>query len=58
MQSVHRQFGRLMKRSADDSQVSVMLKDFDEADKLLAKVRGYDNGRSLCEAMITDLPLG
>ncbi|QKX61057.1 uncharacterized protein TRUGW13939_08203 [Talaromyces rugulosus] len=38
MQSVHRQFGRLMKRSADDSQVSVMLKDFDEADKLLAKI--------------------
>ncbi|CRG87179.1 Reduced viability upon starvation protein 167 [Talaromyces islandicus] len=38
MQSVHRQFGRLMKRSADESQVSVILKDFDEADKLLAKI--------------------
>lgn len=46
MQSVHRQFGRFMKRSADDSQVSVILKDFDEADKLLAKVGGHDNGRS------------
>lgn len=36
-----------MKRSADESQVSVILKDFDEADKLLAKVRGYANRRSL-----------
>lgn len=27
-----------MKRSADDSQVSVLLKDFDDADKLLARV--------------------
>jgi hypothetical protein len=27
-----------MKRSADESQVSVLLKDFDEADRLLAKV--------------------
>ena len=27
-----------MKRSADDSQVSVLLKDFEEADMLLAKV--------------------
>lgn len=39
MQSMHRQFGKLMKRSADDSQVSVLLKDFDNADKLLAKVQ-------------------
>lgn len=38
MQSMHRQFGKLMKRSADDSQVSVLLKDFDNADKLLTKV--------------------
>ncbi|KAK2778587.1 hypothetical protein FQN53_001741 [Emmonsiellopsis sp. PD_33] len=38
MQSVHRQFGKFMKRSADDSQVSVLLKDFDDADKLLARV--------------------
>jgi hypothetical protein len=27
-----------MKRSADESQVSVLLKDFEEADQLLAKV--------------------
>lgn len=39
MQSMHRQFGKLMKRSADDSHVSVLLKDFDNADTLLAKVR-------------------
>ncbi|OJJ48243.1 hypothetical protein ASPZODRAFT_1543737 [Penicilliopsis zonata CBS 506.65] len=38
MQSMQRQFGRFMKRSADDSQVSVLLKDFDDADKLLAKI--------------------
>ncbi|EEH33892.1 hypothetical protein PAAG_04941 [Paracoccidioides lutzii Pb01] len=38
MNSVHRQFGKFMKRSADDSHVSVLLKDFDDADKLLARV--------------------
>ncbi|KLJ10543.1 hypothetical protein EMPG_14091 [Blastomyces silverae] len=38
MNTVHRQFGKFMKRSADDSQVSVLLKDFDDADKLLARV--------------------
>lgn len=35
---MHRHLGKFMKRSADESQVSVLLKDFDEADKLLAKV--------------------
>ncbi|KMU72491.1 SH3 domain containing protein [Coccidioides immitis RMSCC 3703] len=35
---MHRQFGKLMKRSADESQVSVLLKDFDNADKLLTKI--------------------
>jgi hypothetical protein len=39
MLTVHRQFGKLMKRSADESQVSVLLKDFDQADKLLTRVR-------------------
>lgn len=38
MQSVQRQFGRFMKRSADDSQVAVLLSDFDQIDKLLDKV--------------------
>ncbi|KAE8368583.1 hypothetical protein BDV27DRAFT_122275 [Aspergillus caelatus] len=38
MQSVQRHFGKLMKRSADDSQVSILLKDFDEANKLLGRI--------------------
>ncbi len=39
MQSVQRQFGRFMKRSADESQVALLLSDFDQIDKLLDKVR-------------------
>jgi hypothetical protein len=39
MQTVQRQFGKFMKRSADESQISVLLKDFEDADILLAKVR-------------------
>lgn len=39
MQSMQRKFGRMTtKRSADDSQVAVLLKDFEDADNLLAKV--------------------
>ncbi|KAL4981181.1 hypothetical protein BDW66DRAFT_4491 [Aspergillus desertorum] len=38
MQSVQRQFGKFMKRSADDSQVALLLKDFDQVDKLLDKI--------------------
>lgn len=38
MLSVQRQFGKLKKRGADESQVSVLLKDFEEADVLLTKV--------------------
>ncbi|KAL4817080.1 hypothetical protein BDW67DRAFT_35905 [Aspergillus spinulosporus] len=38
MQSVQRQFGKFMKRSADDSQVAILLKDFDQVDKLLDKI--------------------
>ncbi|KAL2835523.1 hypothetical protein BJY01DRAFT_76495 [Aspergillus pseudoustus] len=38
MQSVQRQFGRLMKRSADDNQVAILLKDFDQVDNLLNKI--------------------
>ncbi|KAE8154127.1 hypothetical protein BDV25DRAFT_1824 [Aspergillus avenaceus] len=38
MQSVQRHFGKLMKRSADDSQVGILLKDFDEANKLLGRI--------------------
>ncbi|KAE8349915.1 hypothetical protein BDV28DRAFT_140169 [Aspergillus coremiiformis] len=38
MQSVQRHFGKLMKRSADESQVAILLQDFDEADKLLGRI--------------------
>ncbi|KAH0846665.1 hypothetical protein AYO21_08066 [Fonsecaea monophora] len=38
MHSVQRHFGKYMKRSADEQQVSVLLKDFEEADKLLTKI--------------------
>ncbi|KAL9108972.1 MAG: hypothetical protein Q9227_006368 [Pyrenula ochraceoflavens] len=38
MQSVQRHFGRYMKRSADESQVSVLLKDFEDADKMLGRL--------------------
>ncbi|KAL9616267.1 MAG: hypothetical protein Q9160_008846 [Pyrenula sp. 1 TL-2023] len=38
MQSVQRQFGKYMKRSADESQVSVLLKDFEDADKMLTRL--------------------
>lgn len=38
MQSVQRRFGKLLPRTADESQVAILLKDFDEADRMLAKV--------------------
>jgi hypothetical protein len=38
MHSVQRQLGRFGKRSADEQQVSVLLQDFEQADKLLTKV--------------------
>ncbi len=38
MQSVQRRFGKLLPRTADEAQVGVLLKDFDDADKMLAKV--------------------
>lgn len=39
MQSMQRRFGKLLPRTADESQVAVLLKDFDDADKMFAKVR-------------------
>jgi hypothetical protein len=42
MQSVQRHFGKYMKRTADEGQVSVLLKDFDDADQLLTRVRSHD----------------
>ncbi|KAJ5688970.1 hypothetical protein N7462_003362 [Penicillium macrosclerotiorum] len=39
MQSMQRRFGRMTtKRTADDSQVAVLLKDFEDADMLLTKI--------------------
>ena len=39
MQSMQRRFGKLLPRSADESQVAILLKDFDEADRMLQRVR-------------------
>ena len=38
MQSVQRHFGKYMKRTADENQISVLLKDFEDADQLLTRV--------------------
>ena len=38
MQTVQRRFGKFLPRTADESQVAVLLKDFDDADKMLSKV--------------------
>jgi amphiphysin len=39
MNSMQRQFGKLTHKGAgDDAKVSVLLQDFDEADKMLTKV--------------------
>ncbi|KAJ5317632.1 hypothetical protein PENANT_c038G01223 [Penicillium antarcticum] len=39
MQNMQRRFGRMTtKQSADDSQIAVLLKDFDDADMLLGKI--------------------
>ena len=39
MQSVQRTFGKYKKRTADEKTVSVLLKDFEDADQLLSRVR-------------------
>lgn len=38
MQRVQRKFGKLLPRTADESQVALLLKDFDDADKMLERV--------------------
>lgn len=38
MQSMQRRFGKFLPRSADEAQVAVLLKDFEDADKMLTKV--------------------
>lgn len=39
MQTVQRRFGKA--RTADQSQVAVLLKDFEDADKMLARVSSH-----------------
>ena len=46
MQSMSRRFGKFLPRTADESQVAVLLKDFEDADKMLAKVRISDLAQS------------
>lgn len=38
MQRVQRRFGKLLPRTADETQVSLLLKDFDDADSMLGRV--------------------
>lgn len=49
MQNMTRRFGRITtKSSANDSQIAVLLKDFDDADMLLGKVgRNVPDARSV-----------
>ncbi|ETN40593.1 uncharacterized protein HMPREF1541_04870 [Cyphellophora europaea CBS 101466] len=53
MQSVQRQFGKYMKRSADEKTISVLLKDFEEADHLLTRI--IDSSKAWKEAWIAIL---
>ncbi len=39
MQSMQRQFGKMLTRSADDASVAMLIQDFDDADKMLGTVR-------------------
>ncbi len=48
MQSMQRQFGRLMNKGpGNNAKVSIILNDYEDADKVLAKVRILCKG-SLC----------
>jgi len=38
MQRMQRQFGKLLTRSADEAQVGMLIKDFEEADQMLDTV--------------------
>ena len=51
MQSVQRRFGKLLPRTADESQVAVLLKDFDDADIMLGKVT---HSNSVCQVPLTE----
>lgn len=39
MRSVQRRFGKFLPRSADESQVAILLKDFDHAIEMFTSVR-------------------
>ena len=41
MQSIQRRFAKLSTRSADESGVALLLKDFDDTDRMLQKVGHY-----------------
>jgi hypothetical protein len=47
MQKLQRKMGGFLPRSADDAQVSVLLKEFEEGDKLLKIVRLAHTARSV-----------
>jgi hypothetical protein len=47
MQKLQRKMGGFLPRSADDAQVSVLLKEFEEGDKLLKIVRLAHAARSV-----------
>jgi hypothetical protein len=53
MQSVQRHFGKYMKRSADEKTVSVLLKDFEDADQLLTRI--IESSKAWREAWISIL---
>ena len=38
MQSMQRKFGKLLSKSTEDGEVGILLKEFEAADKMLAKV--------------------
>lgn len=50
MQSMSRQFGKFLPRTADESQVAVLLKDFEDADKMLTKAGGPEYNWSSVES--------
>jgi len=52
---MQRTFGKFLPRTADESQVSVLLKDFEDADKMLSKVgklRRVKNLRTLTSELL------
>ncbi|RMZ88631.1 hypothetical protein DV736_g4144, partial [Chaetothyriales sp. CBS 134916] len=51
MHSVQRRLGKYMRRSADETQVSVLLKDFEDADQLLARI--IESSRAWREAWVS-----